>query len=61
VKSDSVYLFVVLWIAVVAEFILHVQQNEDAAGDAYGQSHEVYQRVSFVAFEIAECGFDVVF
>jgi hypothetical protein len=61
VKSDSINLFIILRITVIAKFILHIEQYEDTAGNTDGQSHEVNKRVAFIPLEIAKCSFNVIF
>ncbi len=52
-KSYAVYLFIVFRVAIVTEFILHVDQDDDAAGDADSQPHQVDKRITLVPFEIS--------
>ena len=55
---DPVGVFVV---PVVAEFILDVEEDEDAAGHADGQAGDVDEGIDFVAEEVAEGDGEVVF
>ena len=57
--GEAVDPLVVVRVAVIAEFVLDIDQNDEAAGDAYGQPQEVDQGISLVACDITPGGFDI--
>jgi hypothetical protein len=50
----------VYMVGIEAELILHVEHDQDAAGDAHRQADDVDQRIAFVAPQVAASNFQIV-
>ena len=49
-----------LMISIIAEFVLHVKQDENAAGDADGQPQHVDRRIAFIPEQVSYADGEVV-
>ena len=55
---DAVRFFMEL---VVAEFMAHIDQNEQTAGNSNSQAGNVDRRIAFVLLKISKRDFEIVF
>ncbi|MCG3121036.1 MAG: hypothetical protein ALAOOOJD_03970 [bacterium] len=60
-NRDAIQLFRILVILIVTPFILYVEQNHAATGQANGQTKNINERIGFVLEQISGSDFEVVF
>jgi hypothetical protein len=58
---DAINLLGFIVMLIVTQFVVHVEQNQNAARHAHGEAENVDQRIAFVLQQIAQRDFEVIF
>ena len=61
IQDDAVGVLIIRDIAIIAEFVLHIKKDQDAAGDSDGQSQQIDERIPLMAGDVPEGCFEIVF
>ena len=61
IQDDAMGVFIVGDIAVIAELVLHIEKDQDAAGDPDRKSQQIDERIPLMAGDVPEGCFEIVF
>jgi len=57
---DTVYAVGIFMVAVIAQLVPDIEEDQDAAGHADGQSQQVDEGKALVFVQVAQCGYEVI-